>query len=84
MEIQKSFKETSWFKDDPRWHIGKRADIVILIKSINGFYSEAISGSVDVKETFTIFLNGETSCGKTWLSADSDWPENWIWSYCPY
>jgi hypothetical protein len=55
MEIQKPFKETPWFKDDPRWYIGKRADIVILIKSINGFYSEAIAGSVDVKETFTIF-----------------------------
>jgi hypothetical protein len=82
-EVQEAFTETGWFKDDPRWHIDKRADIVILVKGLYN-YNETILADVDTKEVYDIFFHGKLDCGKTWLSADEDWPENWVWTYVPW
>lgn len=84
-QIQPSFKETFWFKDDPRYHIDKRAKIIILYSSSNGYYKQAVVAEVDTKNGWYIgFSNCDriTDVRKSIIEGE-DWPEGWIWTYHP-
>jgi len=68
-----------WNKEDPRYSINKRADIIILRPSSNGRL-EAGTAHVDTKETWCIFTSF-TNCSL--IDADSDWDKDWLWTWAP-
>jgi hypothetical protein len=68
-----------WSGKDPRWIIGKRADIIIIDSNVKTVYS----AHVDVKETYCIFVKRPTLGAKDFLSADDDWPVGWYWTQYP-
>lgn len=67
-----------WRGKDPRWTIGKRADIIIVDSNIKKIYK----AHVDVKETYCIFLE-TTKDVKDFYNADDDWPIGWYWTQYP-
>lgn len=69
-----------WNAKDPRWIIGKRADIIIIDSNIKKVYK----AHVDVKEVYCIFLEKTIGADvKDFYNADDDWPIGWYWTQYP-
>jgi hypothetical protein len=69
-----------WKKEDPRFLINKRADIVVLRPSLLGSCFTALMGSVETKNGWSIILECEDY---KYISADDNWPQDWVWTWAP-
>jgi hypothetical protein len=66
----------AWYKNDPRYSIGKRADIVILDLALN----MCCLAHVDTKNVFSVFTS---FAEKPHIAEEDDWPPSWLWCFRP-
>lgn len=78
-EIASPFTFTNWFKDDPRYHIGKRAKIIIYDDAKN----RVRLASVDTKNVYCVFINEWQPDERNLIRESEDWPKGWVWTYLP-
>jgi len=65
-----------WNTEDPRYTIGKRADIVIHTGD------DALKGQVETKHSWSIWTTHEFD-RYSFIGPDDDWPSHWQWVYAP-
>jgi hypothetical protein len=72
-----------WKTDDPRFHINKRANIVILYSDNTGYHKQAVAAQVETKHGWTIVFNSyhRTADSLKDLYADDEWPLGWLWAF---
>ena len=63
----------TWYTDDPRYTIGKRAIIIIYSASSHKVWC------ADVETKHGFYIHGY----KDDLHADDNWPEHLMWCYAP-
>ena len=83
-EIHPSFTDTSWFDDDPRYHINKRAHIVVVF-GCGTHFKQSVVAEVETKYGWTIWFNqhGRDKDTLPEITADDDWPKGWFWTFIP-
>lgn len=84
IEIKPPFMDTPWFEDDPRYHVNKRADIVIVFGT-GKFHKQSIVAEVETKNGWGIYFNrhGREKDLPLCINEVEDWPEGWFWTYVP-
>jgi hypothetical protein len=83
MKILEPFIATSWFRDDPRYHINKRAKIIILYSDHSGFHKKAAIGEVNVNDGWYIGIISDNPELRSSIDSGDDWPEGWVWTFQP-
>jgi hypothetical protein len=70
-----------WKNTDPREHINKRGQIVILRPGLHGYHTmRAGLGLVDTKEQYIILTDFEDH---HLINADQSWDPSWLWAFGP-
>lgn len=70
-----------WHKEDPRFSINKRANIIIVDRrSEYPSQWKICFAHVDTKEVYCIFTEWNNyKC----MDADAEWVDGWVWTYAP-
>lgn len=73
-----------WRKEDPRYHINKRALIVVIYTCFNGYQQQAVIADVETKNGWSIKFNktDRPIDSISYISADENWP-GWFWTFLP-
>ena len=69
----------TWKNTDPRFDVSKRATIVIVRPSLNG-YPEAGVGEVETDHGYYIHTSFENRPG---ISENDNWDPIWYWTFVP-
>ena len=83
-DVKPAFLSTPWFEDDPRFHIDKRAYIVVVF-GYGSQFKQAIVAEVETKYGWSICFNhhGREIDHLPGIEENEDWPSGWIWTYVP-